>query len=110
MPVATADKVAALSKDFRSQRRLAQALGVSPAQVTRWRNGQGIDAANAQRVDVLELVMSELLRLYAPEVAERWLEGFNPHLGDRRPIDVIRRGRADELLRAIAAARAGSYA
>jgi hypothetical protein len=34
----------------------------------------------------------------------------NPHLGDRRPIDLIRDGRAEELMRAIRAERAGSFA
>lgn len=110
MPVATAAKVEALSHDFRSQRRLAEALGVSPAQVSRWIRGRGIDPLNAQRVDVLELVMSTLLRVYSPAVAERWLLGMNPHLRDRRPIDLVRAGRAQELLAAIAAERAGSFA
>ena len=110
MPVTTAEKVQALSRDFGSQRRLAELLGVSPAQVTRWRRGQGIDEVNAQRVDLLELVMAQLLRLYSAEAAERWLIGLNPHLGDRRPIDLVRRGRSRELIDAIAAERAGSFA
>ena len=110
MPVDTARKVEALSHDFRSQRRLAELLDVSPAQVTRWRRGQGIDEVNAQRVDLLELVMSQLLRVYSAEAAEGWLVGLNPHLGDRRPIDLNRRGRSRELIDAIAAERAGSFA
>jgi transcriptional regulator with XRE-family HTH domain len=97
MPVSTAEKVVALSEDFRSQRRLAELLGVSPAQVTRWRQGRGIDEANARRVDLLELVMSSLLRLYSPEAAELWLLG-------------VRAGRSRELLDAIAQERAGSFA
>ncbi len=110
MPVATAAKVEALSRDFRSQRRLAAALDVSPARVSRWIGGQGIDPDNAARVDVLELVMASLLRLYAPEAAERWLAGVNPHLGDRRPIDLVRAGRARELLAAVEQEQAGSFA
>jgi hypothetical protein len=110
MPVTTAQKVQALSRDFGSQRRLAELLDVSPAQVTRWRRGQGIDELNAERVDLLELVMSNLLRLYPTTVAERWLIGLNPSLGDRRPLDLIRRGQAHELLDAIATERAGSFA
>lgn len=110
MAVSTAEKVSALSEDFHSQRRLAELLGVSPAQVTRWRRGRGIDELNAQRVDLLELVMSSLLRLYPAEAAERWLGGANPHLQGRRPIDLIRAGRTRELLDAIAQERAGSFA
>lgn len=110
MPVTTADKVAALSRDFGSQRRLAELLGVNPAQVTRWRRGQGIDDVNAGRVDLLELVMANLLRLYATEAAERWLLGANPSLGGRRPLDLIRRGQTGPVLDAIASEQAGSFA
>jgi hypothetical protein len=110
MPVATALKVEALTADLRSQRRLADALGVSPAQVTRWTRGQGIDPVNAERLDLLELAMSFLLRLYEPETVERWLFGVNPHLRNRRPIDLVRAGRTEELLAALRQERAGSFA
>lgn len=110
MPVATAEKVTALSHDLGSQRRLAELLGVSPAQITRWRRGGGVDLANAEKVDLLELVVASLLRLYPSEAAEQWLRGFNPHLGDRRPIDLVKAGRAEELLAAIAVERSGGFA
>jgi transcriptional regulator with XRE-family HTH domain len=110
VPVEPAVKVEALSRDFRSQRRLADALGVSPAQVSRWKRGQGIDPDNAERLDLLELVMSALLRMYEPQTVEDWLFGFNPFLRNRRPIDVIRQGRVEELLAAIRQERAESYA
>jgi uncharacterized protein (DUF2384 family) len=83
MPVTTVEKVAALSRDFGSQRRLAE---------------------------LLELVMAHLLRLYPLEAAERWLIGANPSLGERRPVDLIRRGQAREVLDAITSERAGSFA
>jgi uncharacterized protein (DUF2384 family) len=110
VPVATAAKIIALSEDLGSQRRVAELLGVSPAQVTRWRQGGGIDIDNAERVDLLELVVTRLSRIYEAEVIEKWLLGLNPTLGDRRPIDVIRAGGTQELLDAIAEARAGGYA
>jgi uncharacterized protein (DUF2384 family) len=110
MPVTPAAKVEALSRDFRSQRRLADALGVSPAQVSRWKRGQGIDPDNAERLDLLELVMSALLRMYQPETIEDWLFGLNPFLRNRRPIDVIRQGRVEELLAAIRQEQADSFA
>jgi transcriptional regulator with XRE-family HTH domain len=110
MPVPAAAKAEALSADLGSQRRLADALGVSPAQVSRWTRGQGLDPDNAERLDLLELTMSFVLRLYEPETAERWLVGANPHLRNRRPIDLIRLGRTQELLAALRQERAGSYA
>jgi uncharacterized protein (DUF2384 family) len=110
MPVATARKVEALRVDFRSAARVADLLGVNRAQVTRWLRGAGIDPANAEKVDLLELVWGNLLRLYDREAALAWLFGVNPALGDRRPIDLIRAGRAEELMRAIRAERSDAFA
>jgi uncharacterized protein (DUF2384 family) len=110
MPLATARKVEALRADFRSAAQLAIMLGVSRSQITRWLRGAGIDPLNAERVDLLELVWSSLLRIYDKEAALAWLFGVNPNLGDRRPIDLIRSGRTEELMRAIRAERADSFA
>jgi transcriptional regulator with XRE-family HTH domain len=110
MPVATAAKVEALSRDFRSGAELADALGVSRSQITRWLRGAGVDPRNAEKIDLLELVLASLLRLYEPEAARAWLFGLNAHLGDRRPIDLVRGGKVEELLAAIRAERAESFA
>ncbi len=110
MPVATAVKVQALSVDFRSAAQLADMLGVSRSRVTRWLRGAGIDPQNAEKVDLLELVWSNLLRLYERDAALSWLFGLNPNLGDRRPIDLIRAGKTEELMRAIRAERTDSFA
>ena len=110
MPVATAQKVEALRADFRSAARLADMLGVSRSQITRWLRGSGIDPLNAEKVDLLELVWSNLLRLYERDAALAWLFGLNPTLGDRRPIDLIREGHTEELMRAIRAERSDSFA
>jgi uncharacterized protein (DUF2384 family) len=109
MPVAIARKVEALRHDFRSSAQLADLLGVSRSQVTRWLRGAGIDPVNAEKVDLLELVWSNLLRIYEREAALSWLFGINPRLGDRRPIDLVRGGRTEELMRAIRAERADSF-
>jgi len=110
MPVKPQTKVRALERDFGSGSAVADLLGVNRSQVTRWRNGSGLDPLNAERVDLLELVWSNLLRLYEPKAARAWLTGFNPHLGDRRPVDLIRAGKTEELMKAIRAERADSFA
>lgn len=109
MPVNSARKVEALKADFRSAAQLADLLGVNRAQITRWLRGAGIDPLNAERIDLLELAWSALLRIYDREAAVSWLFGINPRLGDRRPIDVIRAGRTEELMRAIRAERGDSF-
>lgn len=108
--MATAQKVEALRDDFRSAARLADMLGVSRSQVTRWLRGSGIDPLNAEKVDLLELVWANLLRLYERDAALAWLFGLNPLLGDRRPIDLIRAGRTEELMRAVRAERSDAFA
>jgi uncharacterized protein (DUF2384 family) len=110
VPVATALKVESLKRDLRSGSAVAELLGVSRSRVTRWLQGAGIDPQNAERVDLLELVWSSLVRIYEPEVARAWLLGVNPLLGDRRPVDLVRAGRTEELMRAIRAERADSFA
>ena len=80
MPVETAAKVEALRHDFKSGAAVADLLGVSRSRVTRWLQGSGIDPVNAERVDLLELVWANLLRLYEPEAAREWLLGVNPQL------------------------------
>jgi uncharacterized protein (DUF2384 family) len=109
MPIGVAQKVEALRVDFRSAARLADMLGVSRSQVTRWLRGAGIDPLNAEKVDLLEMVWANLLRIYERDAALAWLFGINPLLNDRRPIDLIRLGRAEELMRAIRAERADSF-
>src|ERR1700741_2288944 len=110
MAIHPARKVEALKADFRSAAQVADMLGVNRAQITRWLGGAGIDPLNAERIDLLELVWSSLLRIYDKDAAVSWLFGINPRLGDRRPIDVIRAGRAEELMRAIRAERGDSFA
>ena len=110
MPVAVTRKIAALRHDFETSAKLADLLGVNRSQVTRWLRGAGIDPLNAEKVELLELVWSNLLRLYDRDAALSWLFGLNPILGDRRPVDLIRTGRTEELMRAIRAERADTFA
>jgi transcriptional regulator with XRE-family HTH domain len=110
VPVLTVSKIEALRADFRSAAELADLLGVSRSQVTRWLRGAGIDPLNAEKVDLLELVWSSVLRVYDRDAARAWLFGINPRLVDKRPVDLVRAGRAEELMRAIRAERSDSFA
>jgi uncharacterized protein (DUF2384 family) len=55
-------------------------------------------------------VWSNALQIYELDAARAWLVGINPLLGDRRPIDFLRAGMTAEVLRAIRAERADSFA
>jgi hypothetical protein len=110
VPLATAAKIEALTQDFKSRAAVAELLGVSRSRITRWLQGSGIDPLYAERVDLLELVWSNLLRVYHPDAAHAWLLGINPNLCDRRPVDFVRAGKAEELMRAIRAERADAFA
>jgi hypothetical protein len=55
-------------------------------------------------------VVTALLAIYEPEAVSGWLQGNNPHLGDRRPLDVLAEGDVAAVMAAIQAARTGVYA
>jgi len=93
-----------------SDRAVAEILGVSPSQVSRWRAGQIPDLDNADRLAGLALVAEMLARWLAPEVREGWLHGPNAHLDDRSPAYLIRLGRVAEVVGALEADKAGVYA
>jgi uncharacterized protein (DUF2384 family) len=58
----------------------------------------------------LEFVLARLLTVYERETALKWLTGFNAHLGDRRPLDLLLAGRVSQVVGAIDAEEAGSFA
>ena len=111
MPVQAARRIEALVDDFGGRAAVARALQVDRSQVTRWLDrGQEPDATNLRKVEATELAMARLLRLYDQATARTWLEGTNAHLGQRRPIDLLARGRLAEVLAAIDAEEAGTFA
>lgn len=93
-----------------SDRAVAEILGVSPSQVSRWRTGQFPDLDNADRLAGLALVAEMLSRWLAPEVREGWIHGPNAHLSGRSPAYVIRLGRVADVIGALEAEKAGVYA
>src|SRR5439155_1757019 len=55
MPLATATKIRALRRDFKTGAAIADLLGVNRSPVTRWLRGAGIDPLNAERTDLPQL-------------------------------------------------------
>ena len=110
MPVAVREKVRAVSRDVGGQAKLARLIGVSPSRVSRWLQNEEPDAENRRKIDGIEYVLSRLLETWERETALKWLAGFNAHLRNRRPIDVIAQGRITEVIDAIEAEETGAYA
>jgi transcriptional regulator with XRE-family HTH domain len=96
---------------FPSDAKVAEALGVNRAQVTRWREGETEPGpGNAERVVALDAAVELLTGLLELPSIGKWLMGQNAHLGDRRPVDLIRDGNLSEVIAAIEALRTGAYA
>ena len=110
MPVAARDKLEAVARDLGSQARVARLLGVSPSRVSRWLRTEQPDAENRRKLEGVEFVLGRLLDLYERDVAVDWLLGTNAQIGDRRPIDLLAAGRTAEVLLAVQADEAESYA
>ena len=96
---------------FPSDAQVAEALGVDRVQVKRWYEGTTVPGPeNADRIVGLDAVVELLSGHLEPSSIPKWLNGFNAHLGDRRPIDVLRQGSLSEVIAAIEALKSGSYA
>ncbi len=97
-------------RGFPSDAALAEAFPVSPSRVARWKQGEVPDRENARFLRDLGIVVSLLDEYLEDEVIPDWLHGINAHLGDRRPLEVIREGRLSEVVRAIEAEKSGAFA
>lgn len=58
----------------------------------------------------LDAVVSLLRGFLEKEIIIDWLFGINAHLGDRRPLDVLRDGRLSEVVAAVEAEKSGAFA
>jgi hypothetical protein len=100
----------AARRPFASDAALADALGVHRSQVARWKRGGQADAANEERLRNLGTVVESLTGYLEPDAISDWLSGVNPHLGHRRPIDVLLAGHVTDVIAAVEAERRGAYA
>ena len=104
-------RIESARRAFPSDAQLAEALGVDRAQVKRWREGRTRpDPENADRIVGLDAVIELLSGYLEPTSIPKWLFGINGHLGDRRPIDLLRQGNLSEVIAAIEALKSGSFA
>ena len=95
---------------FDSDAELARVLGVDRSRVSRWRQGEPPDAANADRIVAIDAVVELLSGFLEERTIGKWLYGVNAHLRHRRPVDVLAAGRFSEVMAAIEAEKSGAYA
>jgi hypothetical protein len=90
---------------------VADLLGVSRSQPSRWRRGaEGLAARNQRAVLDLDYAIVRLHQIWVPEVAAIWLRSPNAHLGGATPMEVLRQRGAGEVIRAIDSEAEGAYA
>lgn len=113
-PAQTARRMAmrleSIGRVYDSDAQIAQALGVNRSQPNRWRGGQEPDPENADRLVGLDAVIEMLDGYLQPTSIRKWLNGTNAHLGNRRPIAVLRAGMVSDVIAAIEAEKSGAYA
>lgn len=91
--------------------KLANALGVSKSQPSRWRSGQeSPSVAVAKRLLDLDHVMGRACLVWAPEVAAAWMESANAFLDGARPIDVLSSRGSNDVINALDATLSGAFA
>ena len=105
-----ADRLKAVTRALGSDAAVAHVLEVSRAQPKRWREGQVPDPENRDRIIGLDAVIALLSGYLAESSIPKWLDGVNAHLGNRRPISVLREGRLSYVIAAIEAEKSGAFA
>lgn len=90
--------------------QLCELLGADPSVLAAWRDGERVSPELHESLVGLDLVIELLSDLLEPDSILPWLLGFNAHLGDRRPVDVLRSGPLSDVIGAIDAQRSGAFA
>lgn len=102
--------IRSLAHELGSQAEVARIIGVNPSRVSRWLKGERPDADSLRQLEGIEFAMRRLLHVFERGTAIKWLHGSNAHLRHARPIDLLMMGRVTEVIDAIDASDAGSYA
>jgi uncharacterized protein (DUF2384 family) len=95
---------------FANRSDLAEWVGTHRSQITRAAKGQELGGEQGWRLSILAAVVTALLGIYEPAAVSGWMHGSNPHLGDRRPLDVLAEGDVAAVMAAVQAARTGAFA
>lgn len=94
-----------------SASKLAEVLGVSKSQPSRWKDGIELPGPEmaSQIVDLAAVVRKALL-LWDSSLIPGWLESPSVYLGGARPIELVALRRSSEVLDALDNQLSGGYA
>lgn len=97
--------------DVLGNKAVADLLGVSPSQPSRWKSGAEVPGRLAAPLLVdLDHVVARLLLIWDKSLVGDWLSTPNGFLDGVRPIDVLALRGSTEVVEAIEAETAGAYA
>jgi transcriptional regulator with XRE-family HTH domain len=89
---------------------IANIVAVSPATVSRWSSGKAMPDLRTQTVIAeLRYVVDRLADFYTPDETRLWLHTRHPMLGNERAIDLINKGRTEQVLAVVEALDSGAY-
>ena len=89
---------------------IANIVAVSPATVSRWSTGKASPELKTQTVIAeLRYVVDRLSDFYSSDETRLWLHASHPMLSGERAIDLINRGRTEEVLAVIESLDAGAF-
>lgn len=104
-------KVRTASHVLGSKSTMAQWVGDSRSQITRWSEGRAEPPAEVARaVTDLEFIIARAHLVWDDAALRDWLEGQNAFLDGATPLEMVRRGRTSEVLEAITGAETGVFA
>ncbi len=104
-------KIAVVTDALGSQARTAEFLGVARSQPGRWLAGQERPNPVARRlIQDLEYVWDRITDDRSPEAAHIWLASANAFLDGATPLSWLKARGPDDVIAAIDAEEAGSYA
>ena len=90
---------------------VANMLGTTPETVSRWNRGRAYPRPGKENLLMdLEYIVERLAEFYSdPRTARTWLYSRHRYFNGVRPADLIREGRAQEVLEAIQAMDSPAY-
>jgi transcriptional regulator with XRE-family HTH domain len=111
MSGALARKLGALrSRGAMGEDDVARALGTEPSVVSQWEAGELFPEAETEKALVeLEYIVDLLADFYRPDEARRWLFAPQKLLSGAVPVDLIRQGQIDDVLKLAGQLRESVY-